>query len=361
MDIKKVGKAIAYLRKRAGYTQKDLAEFIGISDKAVSKWERGLGLPDVAYISKLAVILDTDAETLLAGDVIYHDKGWNGLLILPDNPCGIGAGTMIYDKPLVYYLLSNFLLVGIKTIFILCGQKDAEHIESCLGDGSRLGINLYYNSLRYEDILNSIDLKMDCSNVMAIYGRTLLYGVNQTRCFQRIMSYKEQVTVLSVPRNYALKSEEAGDLDDKFGVALSFNDKKKIVETDCKEKIITMYDYYPIPILFCPKRMLSHIIINDCNGNVKINTRYSELRTLSIYTETLNRGYFDIQIDTPDDLFDTSNFIRAIQKVSGMNIGCIEEIAWRRGMISLDEMKKYALEKADTEHGKYLLRLCSKS
>ena len=114
MDIAKVGKAIAYLRKRAGYTQKELADRIGISDKAVSKWERGQGLPEIGYLRKLSILLDTDSDSLLAGDVAHHKSDWTGIIVLDENPYGIGAGTMIYDKPIINFLLSYFLLVGIK-------------------------------------------------------------------------------------------------------------------------------------------------------------------------------------------------------------------------------------------------------
>ena len=67
MDPKRVGNAIAYLRKKVGYTQRELADRIGVSDKAVSKWERGLGLPDTAIIGKIAILLDSDTDSLLAG------------------------------------------------------------------------------------------------------------------------------------------------------------------------------------------------------------------------------------------------------------------------------------------------------
>ena len=142
MDIEKVGKAIAYLRKRAGYTQKELADRIGISDKAVSKWERGLGLPDTAIIGKVAILLDTDTDSLLAGDMIHHDSEWNGLLLLEENAVGIGAGTIIYDKPLVYFLISYFMLMGIKKVEIVCGINDRLFIEKEFGNGSRLGMSI---------------------------------------------------------------------------------------------------------------------------------------------------------------------------------------------------------------------------
>ena len=142
VDIGKVGKAIAYLRKRAGYTQKELADRIGISDKAVSKWERGQGLPEIGYLRKLSILLDTDSDSLLAGDVAHHDSGWYGIIVLDENGYDIGAGTVIYDKPLINFLLSYFLLVGIKNIMIICTDADRKYINRSLGDGSDYGIKI---------------------------------------------------------------------------------------------------------------------------------------------------------------------------------------------------------------------------
>ncbi len=85
MDIEKVGKAISCLRKRAAYTQKDLRDRIGISDKAVSKWERGLGLPEIGYLRKLSILLDTDTDSLLAGDIFHHDGSWSGVVVIDNN------------------------------------------------------------------------------------------------------------------------------------------------------------------------------------------------------------------------------------------------------------------------------------
>ena len=178
MDVEKVGKTIAYLRKKAGYTQKDLADRIGISDKAVSKWERGLGLPDISYLGKLSILLDTDTDSLLAGDFNRHNEEWNGLLILTENPYDICADTMIYDKPLVYYLLSYFLLVGIKRIVVMCNQKDKTYLQTEFGDGSNLGISLHYCAERCDDGVDAFNTIINSSNVMVVYGRSFIYGVD---------------------------------------------------------------------------------------------------------------------------------------------------------------------------------------
>ena len=88
MDSSKVGNAISNLRKKAGYTQKELADRIGISDKAVSKWERGLSLPAISYIRKLSILLGTDADSLLSGSTVYHGVKWLGIPAVPEKFTG---------------------------------------------------------------------------------------------------------------------------------------------------------------------------------------------------------------------------------------------------------------------------------
>ena len=144
MDAMLVGNAIAYLRKKVGYTQRELADRIGVSDKAVSKWERGLGLPDISILGKIAILLDTDTDSLLSGDLVHHNNEWTGLLILKENSHGIKASTIIYDKPLINYMLSYFMLIGIREIRVVSGEDDREYIERVFKDGSKLGIKLSY-------------------------------------------------------------------------------------------------------------------------------------------------------------------------------------------------------------------------
>ena len=100
MDIARVGYAIATLRRQAGMTQRELAARLSVSDKAVSKWERGLGLPDIGYLRKLAILLDTDTDSLLAGGTFQHSMEWVGILILPQERQDITACAMVYNKPL---------------------------------------------------------------------------------------------------------------------------------------------------------------------------------------------------------------------------------------------------------------------
>ena len=116
---KEIGKFIQEERKNLGMTQEELASKVYVTSKAVSKWERGLGLPDVGFLRKLSILLDTDTDSLLSGDVFHHDSSWAGVIVLEENAYRIGPGTVIYDKPLIFFLLSYFLLVGIHNITIV--------------------------------------------------------------------------------------------------------------------------------------------------------------------------------------------------------------------------------------------------
>ena len=343
MENNKIGKAITYLRKRSGYTQKDLADRIGISDKAVSKWERGLGLPDIVYLRKLAILLDTDTDSLLAGDVVHHDSGWRGILVLNDNSYNIGASTLIYDKPLVYYMLCYFLLVGIKEIAVICSKNDEDYLKNDLNLNKNLGIEL---SIYSDDISLAISkLKWHNGNIMMVYGRCLLYGVDQTRFFQKAMLDKEHFTMLVLPK----KVEDVN--------SHVFIDKdKKVISSDSEDQLRTQYDFSDIPIVFFPGVMLEEIVKAD-----NIRKYISEYAIEhDMYVQVLDRGFVEIEIDDWDSVQEASTFIKIIQNRCGMNVYCIEEVAWRRGFISLEQLQNYGEKYDNTDYGRYILDLCNR-
>ena len=332
MEIEKVGAAIAYLRKRAGYTQKDLADRLGISDKAVSKWERGLGLPDVTSLGKLSILLDTDTDSLLQGDIIHHDQGWKGLLILDDNPCGIGAGTMVYDKPLVYFLLSYFLLVGIKDIRCIVSERDRAFMEREFDGGRELGIHLSFGAGDDE----SSDV--ECG-VMTVFGRSIIYGVDQTRFFRKAMQSKSRLTILSLPRrgNTARR--------------VFFNMDRKIVEEGIEEQLRTQYDYSDLPVMFSPAS-----VVQSCKTSDDVRAAIASYAEVNdIFTQVLDRGYVEFLLNDWNSVHNAAQFVRLVQEACGMNIYCIEEVAWRRGMIGTEQLMKLGKKKKDTKYGEYIL------
>ena len=178
MDALKIGRSIAFLRKRYRMTQRALAECLHISDKAVSKWERGLAVPDVSLLGKLSVILDTDIESILEGNIASFDVRWNGVLEM-NYPSGIEASTLVYDKPAVYLQLSYFMLAGITDIRILGKTSDALWVKTHLSGGESLGISLSYEEKKIHD--------ENITGTMRVHGLSFLYGKDLTKSFWRIL------------------------------------------------------------------------------------------------------------------------------------------------------------------------------
>lgn len=342
MDAKKIGQAILFLRKRAGYTQKDLAERIGISDKAISKWERGQGLPDITYLRKLSILLDTDTDSLLDGDVVHHDSGWQGVVVLDENSYGIGASTLIYDKPLIEFILSYFLLVGIRNIAIACSEEDEAFIRKRTDDGRSYGMGLSFSTSGIGKLHTSHE-----KNTMIVYGRCFLYGVDQTRFFQKAMINKDRLTLLALPKKSTTVSEQIR-MDINKKVVNNYESGEEDLQT-----LNTQYDYCGIPILFCPPQLI-HAILKS--GNVgKFLNEYREKHDLHV--EMLDRGFVEIEVDSWNDVQEASSFLRIVQQKCGMNVYCLAEVAWRRGMISAEMLKAQGDRYAGTEYGDYILSL----
>lgn len=187
------GKLIAELRKKAGYTQQSLAEVLGITDKAISKWERGISCPDISLLPKLSVLLDADIEALLSGVADIYSHKWKGILYIPES--SFPLDTLIYDKPLVYYLLSNFLLVGITDILMIMPKNNdcSKYIEEEL---SMVEINLNVFLYDKEDITHCIienEKFIKGSNTLLISDSFFLFGASLTRNFQSFMSLQDGI------------------------------------------------------------------------------------------------------------------------------------------------------------------------
>ena len=199
MDALKVGRSIAFLRKRYRMTQRTLADCLHISDKAVSKWERGLAIPDVSLLGKLSVLLDTDIESILEGNIASFDVRWNGVLEMV-YPRGIEASTLVYDKPAVYLQLSYFMLAGITDISILGNASDVAWVKAQLADGGSLGISLRYGEEQ--------DAGEHVAGTMRVYGLSFLYGKDLTKSFRRIL--------YGVPSSHTLENYQGIELGIQF-------------------------------------------------------------------------------------------------------------------------------------------------
>ena len=199
MDALRVGRSISFLRKRYRMTQRQLADCLHISDKAVSKWERGLAIPDVSLLGKLSVLLDTDIESILEGNIASFDVRWNGVLEMV-YPQGISASTLLYDKLAVYMQLSYFMLAGITDISILGNASDVAWVKAQLADGGSLGISLRYGEEQ--------DAGEHVAGTMRVHGLSFLYGKDLTKSFRRIL--------YGAPQSYTLENYQGIPLGIQF-------------------------------------------------------------------------------------------------------------------------------------------------
>jgi len=171
--VKTVGNIIAELRREAGYTQKTLAEALNITDKAISKWERGLSLPDVALLPKLSAILDADIELLLRERTTRSQKEWAGLIDLREYE--VDLARIVYDKPMVYFVLAHFLLMDIHDVYVL-GQIEAQRWIAW-DVLKKIGFRFHPNPK-----------ELPKKNIMIMHRPCFLFGSDLTRRFQSAMS-----------------------------------------------------------------------------------------------------------------------------------------------------------------------------
>lgn len=166
------GKRIAKLRKEAGYTQQMLADALMITDKAISKWERGICLPDSSMLPKIAGLLNTDLGTLLPDPHLPED--WKGILILKQNE--IGTNRLINGQPVIDYLLSYFLLLGITNVGIKNDTSFAIDRE----------LFAHYGIKITDDVTPT-------EKTMIVFGQTILFGAYLTQQLKNMMAMEENV------------------------------------------------------------------------------------------------------------------------------------------------------------------------
>ncbi len=202
--MKQTGELIQQLRIEAGYTQKSLAAALHITDKAISKWERGICLPDVSLLPKLSLLLDADVELLVSNSIA--EENWLGLIEIEN--CDFSQ--IVYDKPLVYYLLSHFLLLGIRQIHALTNNDNETYLKS--NTFEELGVNFVFEKPRKS------------SNLMIIDHPWFLFGSDLTQQFQGAMLSQRKIKLVPQNQQAVFVFCPEADMD------AYFSDKKEFVK-----------------------------------------------------------------------------------------------------------------------------------
>lgn len=257
----------------------------------------------------------------------------------------------IYDKPMIYYPLSTLMLAGIREILIISTPEYKSQFQALLGDGSALGIQLEYAVQESPDGLAQAfiigEQFIGQEKVALVLGDNIFHGESLGTALSN-NSDKDGATI------FAYHVSNPCD----YGV-VEFDGNNKAVSIE--EKPLSPKSNYAVPGLYFYDNQVVNIskgILPSARGELEIssvNQKYLELGQLNV--QTLDRGTAWLDTGTFDSMMQASEYVRVIEDRQGFKIGCIEEIAWRNGWISSEELAAQATALAKSGYGEYLSQL----
>ena len=258
----------------------------------------------------------------------------------------------IYDKPMIYYPLSILMLAGIQEILLISTPEDTPVYEKLLGDGARIGIQLSYKvqetprGLADAFILGEEFIGDD--SVCLILGDNVFYGVDMTRTLRESMANNTGATIFGYP----VKNPSS------FGV-VEFDKDGRVISIE--EKPEKPKSKYAVPGLYFYDNRVVEIakqVKPSKRGEIEItavNNAYLELGELRV--TLLGRGMAWLDTGTPQGMLNASEFVETVQDRQGFYVSCIEEIAWRRGFITREQLRALGEELKMTDYGQYLISI----
>ncbi|SFQ27242.1 glucose-1-phosphate thymidylyltransferase [Desemzia incerta] len=258
----------------------------------------------------------------------------------------------IYDKPMIYYPMSILMLAGIKDILIISTPEDTPRFERLFGDGSEVGLNLSYSVQKEPNGLAEAFIIgeefIDGDSVCLILGDNIYYGGGLSNMLQRSASIERGAIVFG----YHVNDPE------RFGV-VEFDDDMKALSIE--EKPDQPKSNYAVTGLYFYDNKVVDIaksIEPSDRGELEItdiNQRYLEMGELDV--EVLGRGYAWLDTGTHESLLEASMFIETIEKRQNLKVACLEEIAFRMGYITREQLIELAQPLKKNGYGQYLLRI----
>jgi len=262
----------------------------------------------------------------------------------------------VYDKPMVYYPISTLMLAGIRDILIITTPEDNDSFKRLLGDGSDYGISLTYavqpspDGLAQAFIIGEDFIGDD--SVCLVLGDNIYYGQSFSKTLKSAASRASGATVFG----YQVKDPE------RFGV-VEFNENMKAISIEEKPEK-PKSNYAVTGLYFYDNRVveLAKQVKPSHRGELEITTlNEMYLNDGSLNVELLGRGFAWLDTGTHESLHEASSFVQTIENVQGLKVACLEEIAWRNGWLSTDELLTIAKPMMKNEYGQYLTRLASEA
>ena len=261
----------------------------------------------------------------------------------------------IFDKPMIYYPISALMLAGIREILIISTPYDLPGFKRLLGDGSDIGVHFEYaeqpspDGLAQAFIIGEKFIGDDCACL--VLGDNIFYGSGFTGLLRQSVENAEKHGLATVFGYYVNDPERYGVAEfDKDGNCLSIEEKPE--QPKSNYAVVGLY-FYPNSVVEIAKH-----IKPSARGELEITTVNQEyLAQQKLKVQTLQRGFAWLDTGTHDSLSEASTFIEVIEKRQGLKVACLEEIAFKRGWITKEQLAEVAKPMAKNDYGKYLLNL----
>ena len=260
----------------------------------------------------------------------------------------------VYDKPMIYYPLSTLMLAGIRDILIISTPRDLPVFQELFGTGEQLGLRMEYAVQEYprglaDAFIIGADFIGD-DNVALVLGDNIFYGQSFSKVLREVSCRENGATIFGY---YVRDPREYGVVEfDENGMALSIEEKPEHPKSN-----------YAVPGLYFYDNDVVEIAKNvkpSARGEIEITSINNEyLRRGTLRVETLGRGFAWLDTGNHDSLLDAADFVAAFQKRQGLYISCIEEIAYKRGFITKEQLLKLAEPLMKTAYGQYMVEVAN--